>query len=205
MQTIRTCCAVVAPALLLTIACGAPPAPPPVGPAATFSLPTGPAETDTAAGPPVTIPPGFVFPVSGSLNAGNAEEHSWKALFDRTGSLCFTHVDAEPAGEIDRDGQAANLVGDEGLLEGGSAYVGPLPNALTALDLAPTGIVAGDVAYGIGPVTRERARPQLPEGSIWAPRLERFHLADGRTGWAMTGDWTAVIDRDCGVLPTTPG
>jgi hypothetical protein len=58
---------------------------------------------------------------------------------------------------------------------------------------------------GIGRVIHRRAMPQLPAGSVWTPRLVRFELADARTGWSLSGDWVAVVERTCGVLPTTPG
>lgn len=202
MSPLRTRQAVLFLTAVVVGACGVP-RPTTNDPANTPGQPV-PVDAPPPEPPPATIPPGFVFPVPSPLTEGNADAYSQKVLFERTGSMCFTHTDAEPAGEPDLDGMAARLVGDEGILEDGRSYVGALPNALAALDLGPTGIVTGDVAYGIGRVTGERAQPQLPEGSVWAPRLERFELADGRTGWALTGDWTAVVERECGVLPTTP-
>jgi hypothetical protein len=189
--------------LLLSVAilaCGGPP-PQPVG---TVAPPAAPRETDPSEPPPGTIPPGFVFPVPFPLTAGNADIYAQRALFARTGSMCFTHMDVDGGiGGIDFDALAATLDSQVGLLEDGRSYVGPLAGALPALDLEPTGIDVDGVAYGIGVVTAERAEPQLPAGTVWAPRLERFGLADGRSGWTLSGPWVAVVDRSCGVLPAT--
>lgn len=188
--------AVLLPALLLTLACGGLPVATPADPAATVSLPTTPLETDRPAPPPGTIPPDFVFPVPGPLNEGNADIYAQRALFHRTGSMCFTEVDDEGGGSH-LQGLADKLTEPEGLLDDGRSYVGPLQDALAALDLEPTGIQVGDVAYGIGLVLSERALVHLPEGTVWAPRLTQFELADGRTGWSLTGGWIAVVGRDC--------
>jgi hypothetical protein len=189
---------------ILVVAC-TDPGPTTTDPGATFALPTAPPESYPTEPPPGTIPPGFVFPVPVPLTEGNADIYAQRALFERTGSLCFTHLDAERAGDPRVDGTAAKLDGDEGLLEDGDSFVGPLEHALPALDLESIGIEIGDVAYGIGRVIHRRALPQLPAGTVWTPRLDRFGLTDGRTGWTLSGSWIAVVDRACGVLPTTPG
>ena len=199
-QTLRTA---LLTAAILIVACSGP------GPSVpdsrrTLELPTAPPQTDPTEPPPGTIPPGFVFPVPTPLTEGNAWIHAQRALFQRTGSLCFAHVDDE-GGVSHLQGLADQLAEPEGLLADGRSYVGPLVDALAALDLEPTGIETGDVAYGIGVVRPERALVHLPAGTVWTPRLSRFELADGRTGWSLTGGWTAVVDRACGVLPTTPG
>lgn len=173
-------------------------------PEGTFALPTAPPEDIPSEPPAVTIPPGFAFPAPTPLTEGNADIHAQKALFERTGSLCFTHYDVSAVSDVDYEAMAARLGATEGLLEDGRSYVGPLGDALAALDLEPTGIALETVAYGIGLVTAERSQPQLPVGVTWAPRLERFELTDGRTGWTLSGPWIAVVDRPCGVLPTTP-
>jgi hypothetical protein len=166
--------------------------------------PTAPIEVLPTEPPSVVIPSGFDLEVPSPLTAGNAWMYAQRALFRRTGSMCFTHIDVDGGiGDIEFDGMAAKLVGDIGLLEDGRSYVGTLDGALAALDLERTGIEVGGVAYGIGVVTVERAMPQLPTGSVWTPRLERFELADGRIGWTLSGPWIAVVDRSCGVLPTT--
>ena len=188
------------PVIMLLIACSGAPGPsPPVS-----ALPTPPREDLPTEPPPATIPPGFVFPVPAPLTEGNADIYAQRALFDRTGSLCFTHMDVDGEYAGDFEAMAAKLGGDEGLLEDGRSYVGPLEEALAALDLEPTGIVIGTIAYGIGLVTESRAMPQLPVGTVWTPKLRRFELADGRTGWTLSGPWIAVVDRPCSVLPTTP-
>ncbi len=174
-------------------------------PTTTFSLPTAPVEDFPTDPPPASIPPGFVFPVPAPLTTGNADIYAQRALFLRTGSLCFTHVDDE--GGIDHnafESMAAKLGGRDGLLEDGRSYLGSLGDALPALDLEPTGIEVNGVAYGIGRVPENRAQPHLPAGSVWTPRLERFDLADGRSGWTLTSGWIAVVPRPCSVLPTTP-
>lgn len=173
---------------------------------ASFALPTAPPEDLPTEPPPGTIPPGFVFPVPAPLAEGNADIYAQRALFLRTGSLCFTHLDVDGGiRDIDFDAMAAKLAGTTGPLEDGRSYVGRLSDALPALDLEATGIEVGRVAYGIGVVTARQALPQLPAGTVWAPRLERFDLADGRTGWTLSGPWIAVVPRECSVLPTTPG
>lgn len=191
------------PVATLVAACGSP-GPTPV-PGVTFALATAPPEDYPTEPPPGTIPPGFVFPVPAPLTEGNADIYAQRALFHRTGSLCFTQVD--PEGGIDItviEDMAAKLAGREGLLEDRRTYVGSLQDSLEALDLEPTGVVIEDVAYGIGVVAPEHAMPQLPTGTVWAPRLDGFELADGRTGWTLSGSWVAVVDRPCSVLPTTP-
>lgn len=165
-----------------------------------FVLPTAPPEDLPSEPPAVTIPPGFDFPAPSPMTEGNADIHAQKALFERTGSLCFTHYDVSSVG-VDYEAMASRLAGTEGLLDDGRSYVGPLEDALAALDLEPIGIALDAVAYGIGVVTSERATPQLPSGATWAPRLELFKLADGRTGWSQVGPWIAVVDRQCGVVP----
>lgn len=207
MSPPRTLCASLLPAAILLVACSVAPgasSPATPGPEVTFALPTAPPEDLPTEPPPVTIPPGFVLPVPSPLTAGNAWTYAQQELFERTGSLCFTHMEADGGGDLRFDGMAAKLTGSVGLLEDGRSYVGPLKDALAALDLEATGIEADGVAYGIGLVTAERALLHLPMGTVWAPRLDRFELADGRTGWALSGPWIAVIG-DCGVLPTTPG
>jgi hypothetical protein len=189
------------PAMILLMACSLAPTPSP-GP---FAHPTAPREDLPTEPPAVTIPPGFVFPVPSPMTAGNAWIYAQRALFERTGSLCFTSMEADDAGDRHYETMAAELEESAGLLADGRSYVGRLEDALAALDLEPTGIATGSVAYGIGFVTAERAMPQLPEGPVWAPRLDRFELSDGRTGWTLSATWTAVVDRPCGVLPTTPG
>jgi hypothetical protein len=183
--------------------CGMPPTPPPADPDPLFTLPTAPPENYPTEPPPATIPPGFVFPVPAPLTEGNADIYAQRALFDRTGSMCFTHVDDE-GGVAHLDGLADTLAGPEGLLGDGRSYVGPLENTLAALDLEPTGIRVGNVAYGIGRVPPDTDLVHLPAGTVWTPRLTRFELADGRTGWSLTGGWIAVTEP-CSVLPTTPG
>ena len=170
-------------------------------PGSSFVLPTAPDENLPSEPPAVTIPPGFVFPAPSPMAEGNADIYAQKALFERTGSLCFTHFDVERVGGVDYEAMASRLAGNEGLLEDGRSYVGPLDEALAALDLEPTGISLDSVAYGIGEVQSERAQPQLPSGAVWAPRLEPFKLADGRTGWSLSGPWIAVVERECGVVP----
>jgi len=166
-----------------------------------FVLPTAPPENLPSEPPAVTIPPGFEFPAPTPLTEGNADIHAQKVLFERTGSLCFTHYDVLPAGDVDYEGMASRLTATDGLLEDGRSYVGPLDDALAALHLESTGIALKTVAYGIGVVTPERATPQLPSGATWTARLELFKLEDGRTGWSQVGPWIAVVDRPCGVLP----
>ena len=203
MTYLRALCAPLFVAANLVVACGGP-TPETPDPAA-ISAPTVPTDSDATEPPPETIPSGFAFPVPVPLTAGNADIYAQRALFHRTGSMCFTHIDVDGGiGGIDFDAMAATLAGDGGLLDDGRSYVGPLDGALTALELEPTGIEVGGVAYGIGLVTAERAQPQLPAGSVWTPRLERFDLADGRTGWTLSGSWIAVVDRPCSVLPLTP-
>jgi hypothetical protein len=166
-----------------------------------FVLPTASDEDLPSEPPAVTIPPGFEFPAHTPMTEGNADLHAQKALFERTGSLCFTHYDVSSAGDVDYEAMASRLAGTDGLLDDGRSYVGPLEDALAALDLEPTDIAFETVAYGIGVVTSERATPQLPTGATWAPRLELFKLADGRTGWSQIGPWIAVVDRQCAVVP----
>ena len=196
---------------LLVLACTVAPGASPIAPSASsgsidqepspFVLPTASPEDLPSEPPAVTIPPGFEFPASSPMTEGNADIHAQKALFERTGSLCFTHYDVTPSGDVDYDAMASRLAGTEGLLEDGRSYVGPLEDALAALHLEPAGIALDAVAYGIGEVTSERATAQLPAGATWAPRLELFTLADGRTGWSQVGPWIAVVDRECGVVP----
>lgn len=143
-----------------------------------------------------TIPPDFVFPVPSPLNEGNADIYAQRALYERTGSLCFTHYEVDSAGDVDYQAMAGHLQGQEGLLEDGRSYVGPLSDALRALDLDPTGIELDTVAYGIGVVPSSRARPQLPVGVTWAPRLAKFRLPSGASGWTLDGPWIAVVG-DC--------
>jgi len=188
---------------ILAVACSGPDLATP-DPGGTLALQTARPEHAPTEPPPGTIPPGFVFPVPVPLTEGNADIYAQRALFERTGSLCF-HLDAERAGDLSFDGMAAKLDEDEGLLEDGDSYVGRLEHALPALDLEPVGIEIRDVAYGIGRVIHRRALPQLPAGTVWTPRLDRFALTDGRTGWTLNGSWIAVVDRACGVSPTTPG
>jgi hypothetical protein len=152
---------------------------------------------------PVAIPSGFVLELPSPMTEGNAWMYAQRALFERTGSLCFTTMEYEPGGDPGYEAMAADLVGSTGPLADGRSFVGPLEDALAALHLQPTGIAIGRVAYGIGLVTPERALPQLPAGSAWSPRLDRFDLNDGRTGWTLTAGWVAVVDPTCGVLPTT--
>jgi len=175
-------------------------------PGDTFALTTAPPENYPTEPPPGTIPPGFVFPVPAPLTEGNADIYAQRALFHRTGSLCFTQVDPEGGIDITAiQAMAAKLARREGLLADRRTYVGCLPDSLEALDLEPTGVVIGDVAYGIGVVAPEHAMPQLPAGTVWAPRLDGFELADRRTGWTLSGSWVAVVSRPCSVLSTTPG
>ncbi|MBA2253583.1 MAG: hypothetical protein H0W07_00525 [Chloroflexi bacterium] len=170
----------------------------------TFALPTATNENLPSEPPAETIPPGFTFPVPSPLTEGNAEIYAQRALFERTRSLCFTHCDVEKVEGADYEAMAAALPGREGLLEDGRSYVGPLDDALAALDLEPTGIALEGVAYGIGIVGAQRALPQLPVGVVWAPRLAAFSLADGRGGWTLDGPWIAVAG-DCGMLPRPSG
>ncbi len=198
-------------ASLLVLACTVAPGASPIAPRdssnsvdpeqSPFVLPTAPPENLPSEPPAVTIPPGFEFPAPSPMTEGNADIHAQKALFERTGSLCFSHYDVSSVGDVDFEAMASRLAGTEGLLDDGRSYVGPLEGALTALDLEPTGIALDTVAYGIGVVSSERATPQLPSGATWAPRLELFKLADGRTGWSQIGPWIAVVDRRCGVTP----
>ena len=188
---------------ILVVAC-TDPSPTKTHPGATFALPTAPPENAPTEPPPGMIPSGFDLPVPVPLMEGNADLHAQRALFHRTGSLCFTQVDDE-GGVAHLEGLASTLGGPEGLLEDGRSYVGPLEDALAALDLEPTGIRVGNVAYGIGRVQPDSDLVHLPAGTVWAPRLTRFELPDGRSGWSLTGGWIAVVDRACGVLPTTPG
>jgi hypothetical protein len=153
---------------------------------------------------PLTIPSGFVLEVPSPMTEGNAWMYAQRALFERTGSLCFTTMEYEPGDDPGYEAMAAKLVGSTGLLADGRSFVGPLEGALAAFHLQPTGIAIGRVAFGIGFVTPERAMPQLPAGTMWTPRLDRFDLNDGRTGWTLTATWIAVVDRTCSVLPTTP-
>jgi hypothetical protein len=187
--------------VMVLVACGPEPSAATPGPNA---LPT-PAQADLPAeAPPVSIPSGFVFPVPSPLTAGNAWIYAQRALFEHTGSLCFTTMESEPAGDPGYEAMAAELVGSSGVLADGRSFVGRLEDALIAFDLQPTGIEIGGVAFGIGLVTPERAMPQLPVGTVWTPRLDRFDLNDGRTGWTLGATWIAVVDRTCSVLPTTP-
>ena len=130
--------------------------------------------------------------------------YAQRALFERTGSLCFTTMEAEPGGDPGYEAMAAELDGSTGLLADGRSFIGRLEDALATFDLQPTGIAIGRVAYGIGVVTPERAMPQLPVGTVWTPRLDRFDLSDGREGWTLSATWIAVVGRPCSVLPTTP-
>jgi hypothetical protein len=198
LQVLRTS---LVPVVLLLVACGGSPGDSSTVP---FALPTAPREDLPTEPPPVTIPPGFVFPVPSPLTAGNAWIYAQRVLFERTGSLCFTTKEAEEAGDPHYEAMAAELAGSAGLLADGRSYVGPLEDALAALDLEPSGVAIGTVVYGMGFVTSERAMPQLPVGTVWTPRLDRFDLNDGRTGWTLSSTWSAVVDRTCGVLPTTP-
>jgi hypothetical protein len=168
------------------------------------ALPTAPPADLPSEPPPVTIPTGFVLELPTPLTAGNAWMYAQRALFERTGSLCFTSMESEPGGDPGYEVMAAELVGSTGLLADGRSFVGRLEEAMAAFHLQPTGIAIGRVAYGIGVVTPERAMPQLPAGTVWTPRLDRFDLNDGRTGWTLSATWIAVVDRTCSVLPTTP-
>lgn len=198
-------------ASLLVVACTVAPAASPIAPressdsvdpgVSPFVLPTAPPENLPSEPPAVTIPPGFEFPATTPLTEGNADIHAQKVLFERTGSLCFTHYDVLTVGDVDYEEMASRLTATEGLLEDGRSYVGPLDDALVALDLESTGIALKTVAYGIGVVTPERATPQLPSGATWTARLELFTVEDGRTGWSQVGPWIAIVDRPCGVLP----
>ena len=187
--------------VLLLVACAVAPRPSTVGP---IAPPTAPREALPSDPPQISIPSGFIFPVPSPMTAGNAWIYAQRALFERTGSLCFTTMEAEPGGDPGYEDMAGELVGRTGLLADGRSFVGPLEDALIAFHLEPAGIAVGHVAYGIGLVTPERAMPQLPAGTVWAPRLDRFDLKDGRTGWTLSSTWSAVVDRSCGVLPTTP-
>jgi hypothetical protein len=186
--------------VLLVVACGVAPRPSTPPPSA---LPTAPQEVVPTDPPPVPIPSGFVLEVPSPLTAGNAWMYAQRALFERTGSLCFTTMEAEPGGDPGYEAMAADLESSSGLLADGRSFVGRLDDALAAFHLQPTGIAIGHVAYGIGLVTPERAMPQLPAGTVWTPRLDRFDLNDGRTGWTLSATWIAVVDRTCSVLPTT--
>jgi hypothetical protein len=167
------------------------------------AIPTAPREDVPSQPPPVAIPSGFVLEVPSPLTAGNAFMYAHRALFERTGSLCFTTMESEPVGDPGYEAMAAELPESTGLLADGRSFVGPLEDALAAFHLQPTGISIGRVTYGIGLVTPEREMPQLPAGTVWAPRLDRFDLNDGRSGWTLSSTWVAVVDRECGVLPTT--
>ena len=158
------------------------------------ALPTAPPADGRTEPPPVTIPSGFVLEVPTPLTAGNAWMYAQRALFERTGSLCFTTTESEPAGDPGYVAMAADLVGRTGLLADGRSFVGRLDDALVAFHLQPTGIAIEGVAYGIGLVTPEQAMPQLPVGTVWTPRLDRFELDDARTGWTLSGTWIAVVD-----------
>jgi len=187
--------------VMVPVACGHEPTASTAGSTVVPTAPKADLPTEPA---PVSIPSGFALEVPTPLTAGNAWMYAQRALFERTGSLCFTSMEAEPGGDPGYEAMAADLGGSSGLLANGRSFVGRLDDALVAFDLQPTGIATGRVAYGIGQVTPERAMPQLPAGTVWTPRLDRFDLSDGRTGWTLSATWIAVVDRSCSVLPTTP-